>query len=63
MISKFVRALPDRRMYIFMSRYYAARPVKIIAEMLRCSESTVHKELASIKRDLKKTLEKEGYFT
>ncbi len=62
-ISKFVRALPDRRMYIFMSRYYAARPVKVIAKMLRCSESTVHKELASIKRDLKKTLEKEGYFT
>ncbi len=60
-ISKFVRTLSERRMYIFMSRYYAARPVKVIAEMLRCSESTVHKELASIKRDLKNTLEKEGY--
>lgn len=61
-ISDFVRALPDRRMYIFMSRYYFARPIKEIARLLKCSESTVNKEIAAIKRDLKEKLEKEGYF-
>lgn len=61
-ISDFVRALPDRRMYIFMSRYYFARPIKEIARLLKCSESTVNKEIAAIKCDLKEKLEKEGYF-
>ena len=61
MISAFVRRLSDRRMYIFMSRYYFARPIKEIARLLECSESTVNKEIAAIKRDLRETLEKEGY--
>ena len=60
-ISEFIRALPKRRMYIFMSRYYTARPIREIARLLGCSESTVNKEIAAIKRDLKETLEKEGY--
>ena len=60
-ISDFVRSLPERRMYIFMSRYYVARPIKEIAELLGCSESTVNKEISSIKRYLKEKLEKEGY--
>ena len=61
-LNEFVRGLSDRRMYVFMSRYYAARSVKDVAKLLRCSESTVHKEIASIKRGLKEKLEKEGYF-
>ena len=60
-ISEFIRALPKRRMYIFMSRYYMARPIGEIARLLGCSESTVNKEIAAIKRDLKEKLEKEGY--
>ena len=60
-ISDFVRSLSDRRMYIFMSRYYVARPIKEIAKLLGCSESTVNKEIAAIKRDLKEKLKKEGY--
>ena len=60
-ISDFVRSLSDRRMYIFMSRYYFARPIKEIAKLLDCSESTVNKEIAAIKRELKEKLEKEGY--
>ncbi len=60
-ISDFVRSLSDRRMYIFMSRYYFARPIKEIAKLLECSESTVNKEIAAIKCDLKEKLEKEGY--
>ena len=60
-ISDFLRSLSDRRMYIFMSRYYFARPIKEIARLLACSESTVNKEIAAIKCDLKEKLEKEGY--
>jgi RNA polymerase sigma-70 factor (ECF subfamily) len=60
-ISEFVRSLPDRRMYIFMSRYYTARPIREIARLLGCSDSTVHKEIAAIKRDLKQILESDGY--
>ena len=60
-ISDFIRSLSDRRMYIFMCRYYAARPISEIAALLNCSESTVNKEIAAIKRDLRKKLENEGY--
>lgn len=60
-ISDFVRTLSERRMYIFMSRYYIARPIKEIARLLGCSESTVNKEIALIKRGLREKLEKEGY--
>ena len=60
-ISDFVRSLPDRRMYIFMSRYYIARPIKEIAKLLGCSEATVNKEIAAIKCDLREKLVKEGY--
>ena len=59
-ISDFVRSLSERRMYIFMSRYYASRPVKEIAKLLGCSESTVNKEIAVIKYELKEKLKKEG---
>ena len=61
-ISDFVRSLPERRAYIFMSRYYAARPIREIANKLCVSESTINKELAAIRQDLRKMLEGEGYF-
>ena len=61
LLSDFVRSLPDRRMYIFMSRYYFVRPIGEIASLLCCSESTVNKEIAAIKRELKEKLMKEGY--
>ena len=60
-ISEFVRSLSDRSMYIFMSRYYIARSIKEIANLLECSESTVHKEIAAIKSGLREKLLKEGY--
>ena len=60
-ISDFVRSLSKRRMYIFMSRYYVARSIKEISQLLGCSESTVNKEIAAIKLGLKEKLEKEGY--
>jgi RNA polymerase sigma-70 factor (ECF subfamily) len=61
-ISDFVRSLPERRAYIFMSRYYAARPIREIARRLSVSESTVNKELALIRQSLRKMLESEAYF-
>ena len=60
-ISAYIRSLPKRRRYIFMSRYYMARPIGEIARLLGCSESTVNKEIAAIKRELREVLEKEGY--
>ena len=60
-ISDFLRSLSQRRMYIFMSRYYIFRPINEISKLLGCSESTVNKEIASIKKQLKEKLKEEGY--
>ena len=61
-ISDFVRSLPQRRRYIFMSRYYIAEPIDTIAKELDLSRSMVNKELAAIRKALKEKLESEGYF-
>ena len=61
LINDFIRTLSERRMYIFMSRYYFARPIDEIARLLGCSRSTVDKEIAAIKRELLEKLKKEGY--
>jgi RNA polymerase sigma factor (sigma-70 family) len=60
-INSFVCSLPERRQFIFMSRYYVADPIDTIASDLGVSRSTVNKELASIREALKKKLESEGY--
>lgn len=60
-ISGFVKTLPQRRKFIFMSRYYAAEPIDTIARELRLSRSMVNKELAAIRKALKEKLESEGY--
>ncbi len=60
-ISSFVRSLPQRRKFIFMSRYYAAEPIGTIAKELNLSRSMVNKELAAIRKALKDKLESEGY--
>ena len=60
-IDGFVRALPERQLYIFMSRYFMGRSIREIAQQLKCSTSTVNKELAQIKKKLKEELSKEGY--
>ena len=60
-ISCFVRSLPDRQMYIFVSRYYIADPISKISGELGCSESTVKREITAIKSGLQKHLEREGY--
>ena len=60
-ISNFVRSLPDRQMFIFVSRYYIADPISTIIKELGCSVSTVKREIEAIKIGLKKHLESEGY--
>lgn len=60
-ISSFVRSLSKRRQFIFMSRYYVAEPIDVIARDLGLSRSTINKELAAIRSALKEKLESEGY--
>lgn len=59
-ISGYIDALSDRSAYIFLSRYFFAMTVDEIAAKLLCSRSTVNKELAKIKKELKEKLDKEG---
>ena len=61
LLSNFVYELSDRKQFIFMSRYYACESIDKIATDLSLSRSMVNKELASIRNDLKKRLESEGY--
>ena len=61
LLSAFTSALSDRRAFIFMNRYYFCRPIADIARKLGCSESTVHKEIAAIKQDLRQILQRERY--
>lgn len=60
-ISDFIRELPERRRFIFMSRYYFVEPIDKIAKDLSLSRSMVNKELANIRSALKEKLEGEGY--
>ena len=50
----------SRRMYVFVSRFFYSYTVPQIAGRLGCSTSTVNKELAEIKRELRVCFEKEG---
>ena len=61
-ISRFVRDLPPRKQYIFMSRYYVADSLETIAKELNLSRAMIKKELATIRAELREILEKEGYF-
>lgn len=61
LISRYLRELNGRQRYIFISRYYFAEPIKVIAERLCISRSSVNKEIALIKSGLRERLESEGY--
>ena len=60
-ISNYVRSLPDRQMYIFVSRFYIADSLATISKELGCSVSTIKREIEAIKIGLKNQLESEGY--
>lgn len=55
-ISAYLDSVSDRKLYIFVSRFYFALPVAKIAQTLGLSESTVHKELALMKKALRNRL-------
>ena len=59
-INEYLSRASDRRMYMFVSRYYFAMPIAEIARRARVSESTVAKELAAAKRELRAALVKGG---
>ena len=61
LISGYVRALPKRRKYVFMARYFAARSIAEVAKTLSCSEATVNRDIARIRDELRALLRKEGY--
>ena len=60
-ISEFIRSLPERQMYIFVSRFYMLETLPKISKDLGCSLATVKREINAIKEELKKQLEREGY--
>lgn len=60
-ISAYLDTLSDRRLYIFLHRFFYVMPIANIAEKLGCSQSTIHKELAAMKQELRQKLRQEGY--
>lgn len=59
-ISDFVRGLPDKKQYIFMSRFYFVEPVSVTAKELGITQSAVYKELSKLKKELKANLKSRG---
>ena len=59
-INCYLDGVSDRRMYVFISRYFYALTIPQIAKRLSCSASSVNRELAEIRRELRIELEKEG---
>ena len=60
-INEYLRSIPERRLYIFMARYYFSRPIEEITDSLGVSRSTVYNEIAAIKIGLRQKLESEGF--
>ena len=59
-INRYLDSVSDRRMYVFLSRYFYSLTIPQIAKRLSCSASVVNRELAEIRRELRIELEKEG---
>lgn len=60
-LNDWISTLSKRREIIFVCRYYYSDSVASIAEMMKLSESTVFRELATMRQELKEAIEKEGY--
>jgi hypothetical protein len=59
-INDYLRALSERDMCLFVSRYFCSDPIGDIAEKCGMSESGVKKALARLREGLREKLEKEG---
>lgn len=62
LLNRFVKGLSKRKRYIFISRYYLFDSLDKIANALHTSPSTVSRDVAAIKKELKQELIKGGYF-
>ncbi|MCQ2430687.1 MAG: RNA polymerase sigma factor [Clostridia bacterium] len=62
LLSEFVRGLPARDRYIFISRWYETCPVSDIASELSVTPSAVYKATDRIRADLKAYLERNGVY-
>ena len=60
-LNSYLRELPKRSVFIFVSRYYYADSIETIAKMLKVSESTVFRDLAKIRKGLCDRIEAMGY--
>ena len=60
-LNDFMNNLTERDEMIFFCRYYYADKIQSIAYMLGISESTVKRELARMRQELREKLESEGY--
>ena len=60
-LNNFLDNLSERDEMIFFCRYYYADKIQSIAYMLGISESTVKRELARLRNELREKLEQEGY--
>ncbi len=58
-LNKFIESLPKKSRFIFVCRYFCSDPASKIARSLGISESSVVKELAKLRAELKKILEEE----
>lgn len=59
-LSEYLDGVNDRSLYMFVSRYFFVMPVREIAERLGVSESTVHKDLAAMREELRERLAEGG---
>ena len=60
-INGFLEGLDARSREIFLRRYYGSEKVKEMAAAMSVSTSTVEKDLKTLRMELKKKLESEGY--
>ena len=59
-LSEYLDGVNDRSLYMFVSRYFFVMPVREIAVRLGVSESTVHKDLAAMREELRERLAEGG---
>lgn len=61
LISDFVKGLPERRRYVFVTRYHMGQTVAEISHALGCSSSLINKEINAIRNELIEILTEEGF--
>ena len=59
-IDGFLRTQSEEKRLLFLGRYYFAEPVKELAALVGVTESSVYKQLAAIKEELREYLTERG---